>query len=196
MMPLLPLCLSPGKAGAMSCDMPVEPLSTCRFCGCFAGSGRDNIGHVAAPACVLCGLAQNLVRPRIDQEACIVWIPELSQPAVNVIIRRVHLVLRGHGERVETDGRPTKTTGLIPTLYHVAQGLLERRREAAVRLGTSSPSDLADALLRLPSDAFQARNKLLGGARLLSLGRFYDGATDIYPEIVDSWASSGRTSIQ
>ncbi|MDE1905062.1 MAG: hypothetical protein KGH75_01245 [Rhodospirillales bacterium] len=137
---------------------------------------------------------QNLVRPRIDEEACIVWIPELSQAAINVVIRRLHLVLRAHGERVETGAKPTKTTGMIPTLYHVGQGFLERRREATARLGSSSPSDLADALLRLPSEAYQARDRLLGGARLLPLGHIFDGAADIYPEIVDSWAAAGRAS--
>jgi hypothetical protein len=28
---------------------------------------------------------------------------------------------------------------------------------------------------------------LLGGVRLLPLGRFYDGDRDIYPQIVDAW---------
>ncbi|MCB8883046.1 hypothetical protein ACELLULO517_22550 [Acidisoma cellulosilytica] len=195
MMTLRPLLLSPGRTGALSCDDPVSTTEAmCCYCGCDIGKGRDMVGSIEGEDCVLCALVQNLVRPRIDEEACIVWVPELSQPAVNVMIRRVHLTLRAHKERVETDAKPTKAVGIIPALYHVAQALLDRRREAAARLGTSSPSELADALLRLPADAYSGRDRLLGGARLLPLGRLYDGSSDIYPEIVDSWAASRRAT--
>jgi intracellular multiplication protein IcmJ len=173
------------------------PASTteamCCYCGCDIGKGLDSFSGVEAPACVLCALVQTLVRPRIDEEACIVWVPELSQPAMNVMIRRLHLTLRAHKERVETDAKPTKAVGIIPSLYHAAQALLYRRREATARLGTSTPSELADALLRLPAESYNSRDRLLGGTRLLSLGKLFDGTSDIYPEIVDSWAANRRS---
>jgi hypothetical protein len=130
-----------------------------------------------------------MVRPRIDEEACVVWVPEMSQAALNVMIRRVHVALRAHGECVETEAKPARAVGLIPDLYHVEQALLERRREAETRLGTTSPTALADALLRLRPDAYAQRDKLLGGTRLLSLGRMFGGTANIYPEIVDSWSA-------
>ncbi len=194
MMTLRPLSLSPGNIGMLSCDAPPSTTEVmCCFCGCDIGKGLNSFRCVDGPACVLCALVQTLVRPRIDEEACIVWVPELSQPALNVVTRRVHLTLRAHQERVETDVKPTKAVGMIPSLYHAAQALLDRRREAAARLGTSSPSELADALLRLPAESYSSRDWLLGGARLLSLGKLFDGASDIYPEIVDSWAASRRS---
>jgi intracellular multiplication protein IcmJ len=193
MMTLRSLSLSPGKTGAISCDVPASTTEAmCCYCGCDIGKELDSFS-VEAPACVLCALVQTLVRPRIDEEACIVWVPELSQPAMNVMIRGLHLTLRAHKERVETDAKPTKAVGIIPILYHAAQALLDRRREAAARLGTSSPSELADALLRLPAESHRSRDRLLGGGRLLSLGKLYDGTSDIYPEIVDSWAANRRT---
>jgi intracellular multiplication protein IcmJ len=191
MMTLRSLSLSPGKPGAPSCEVPdPKAEAMCCYCGCDIGKRVNSFSGVEAPACVLCALVQTLVRPRIDEEACIVWVPELSQPAMNVIIRRLHLTLRAHKERVETDAKPTKAVGIIPSLYHVGQALLDRRREAAARLGTSSPSELADALLRLTAESYSNRDRLLGGARLLSLGKLFDGTSDIYPEIVDSWAVS------
>ena len=191
MMALRPLSLSAGYTGALSCDVPASTTEAmCCYCGCDIGKGQNSFSGVEAPSCVLCALVQTLVRPRIDEEACIVWVPELSQPAMNVMIRRVHLTLRAHKERVETDAKPTKAIGIIPRLYHASQALLDRRREAATRLGTSSPSELADALLRLTAESYSNRDRLLGGARLLSLGKLFDGTTDIYPEIVDSWAVS------
>jgi intracellular multiplication protein IcmJ len=194
MMTLRSLSLSPGKTGAISCDVPASTTEAmCCYCGCDIGKGLDSFSGVEAPACVLCALVQTLVRPRIDEEACIVWVPELSQPAMNVMIRRLHLTLRAHKERVETDAKPTKAVGIIPSLYHAAQALLYRRREATARLGTSTPSELADALLRLPAESYNSRDRLLGGTRLLSLGKLFDGTSDIYPEIVDSWAANRRS---
>jgi len=194
MMTLRALSLSPGKTWAVSCEAPAVTTETmCCYCGCDIGKGLNGFSGLEAPACVLCALVQTLVRPRIDEEACVVWVPELSQPAMNVMIRRLHLTLRAHKERVETDAKPTKAIGMIPSLYHAAQALLDRRREAVTRLGTSSPSELADALLRLPADAYRGRDRLLGGARLLSLGKLFEGTSDIYPEIVDSWADDCRS---
>jgi hypothetical protein len=150
MMTLRSLSLSPGNTGAISCVVPASTTGAmCCYCGCNIGKGLDSLSGVEAPACVLCALVQTLVRPRIDEEACIVWVPELSQPAMNVMIRRLHL--------------------------------------------TSSPSELADALLRLPAESHRSRDRLLGGGRLLSLGKLYDGTSDIYPEIVDSWAANRRS---
>jgi intracellular multiplication protein IcmJ len=195
-MDLRPLSLSPGRIGVKACGaQTVPPETKCCYCGCGIGKGPRALVDVETPACALCDLVQNLIRPRIDDEACIVWVPELSQPALNVTIRHVHLALRAHGERVETDAKPTKATGMIPSLYHTAQALLVRRREASSRLGTSCPSELADALLRLPPDAYGRRDKLLGGARLLPLGRVFTGTTDIYPEIVDSWSAIRRSTV-
>ena len=166
----------------------------CRYCGCNIGKAPGGLEGAQAPACVLCGLAQNLVRPRIDEEACLVWVPEMSQAALNVMIRRCHVALRAHGERVETEAKPARASGIVPTLYHIEQALLGRRGEAETRLGTTSPSALADALLRLRPESYVEREELLSGTRLLSLGRFFGGTTDIYPEIVDSWSPGVRNA--
>jgi hypothetical protein len=158
----------------------------CQFCGETVGKVPDVFAS-KEPCCVLCGLVQNLGRPRVDEEAQLIWLPELSQPALNALGRRVHINLRRHGEGLETGAQPSTAAGDLPTLYQAGQALLARKGEAETRLGTSNPSDLADALLRLSPAGFKRRDTLLGGVRLLAMGKLFDAEGDVYPQIVDSW---------
>ena len=197
MVKLLPLVLSVsmGSASAGSCAGSVadQPGLQCSYCGAPAGRAPSSLGDVAAIACSLCGLAQHLERPRINEEARLIWLPEMSQAALNVLVRRLHSGLRGLGERLETEARPSLAVGERPLLYHGQQALLERAREAEVRLGTSDPAELADGLLRLSSAAVARRDALLGGVRMLPMGRLFEGNEDVYPAIVDSWRqTAGR----
>lgn len=184
MVALIPLVLSVSRHDRTSKSHSAGML--CQFCGETVGQVPDALVS-EAPCCVLCGLVQHLERPRIDEEAQLVWLPELSQPALNALMRRVHMSLRRHGEGLETGAQPTAAVGDLPTLYQAGQALLGRRAEAATRLGTSEPSDLADALLRLSPAGFKRRDTLLGGVRLLPMGKVFGAAGDVYPQIVDSW---------
>jgi hypothetical protein len=130
---------------------------------------------------------QHLERTHIDDEASLIWLPEMSQPALNSLMREIHCRLRALGESLLIDATPTLDTEDRPWLYHAQQALLGRRDAVAGRLGSSLLSELADALLRFPPAAYGRRAQLLSGVRLLPSGRFFDGDTDIYPEIVDSW---------
>ena len=190
-MKLLPLVLSVSMASASadSCAGSVvdQPGLRCSYCGAPAGRAPLRLGDVAAIACSLCGLAQHLERPRINEEARLIWLPEMSQAALNVVVRRIHCGLRGLGERLETDARPSLPVGERTLLYHGQQALLGRAREAEVRLGTSDPAELADGLLRLSGTAYARRDALLGGVRLLPMGRLFEGSEDVYPAIVDNW---------
>ena len=62
------------------------------------------------------------------------------------------------------------------------------------RVGTASPRELGLALLELSSVAYARRAQLLGGLRLMPLGRFFQGEHDVYPEIVRSWRDSAATA--
>lgn len=192
-MSLLQLVLSVAGPGAAqrSETTPIRSSSECRYCGAPVGRVPADLADEIVATCALCGLAQHLGRPRINEEARLVWVPEMSQAALNVVMRRIHTGLRGLGERLETGTQPSLAVGDRTLLYHGQQGLLERTREAEVRLGSSDPRHLADALVRLSAGAFARRDALLGGARLLSMGRLFEGGTDIYPDIVDSWRHGG-----
>jgi hypothetical protein len=165
----------------------------CQFCGETIGKVPDAFAS-KEPCCVLCGLVQNLGRPRVDEEARLIWLPELSQSALNALARRIHIGLHSHGERLEIGAQPSTAAGDLPTLYQAGQALLARKGEAETRLGTSDPSHLADALLRLSPAGFKRRDTLLGGVRLLPMGKLFDAAGDVYPQIVDSWQRAGAES--
>jgi hypothetical protein len=136
---------------------------------------------------VLCYLCHHLERPRIDEETVLVWLPEMSQPALNVTMREIHMQLRTLGEDLHETGRLRLDTPERLRLYYARSALGARAAAAASRLGTDKPSELADALCRLSPAAHANRAKFLDGVRLLPLGRFYAGNKDVYPEIVDSW---------
>jgi hypothetical protein len=167
-----------------------EDDNSCRFCGGIRG--QVELGHddgSTAHACALCQLVLRLDRPRIDDEAMLIWLPEMSQPALNMLMRGIQSRLRALGEPLYVESTPALDTEDRPWLYLAQQALLARREAASARLGTDRPSELADALLRLSPSAYARRRQLLGGVRLLASGRFFDGEADVLPQIVDSWRS-------
>lgn len=188
MVKLLPLVLSVTRPDATAEVTGVETdVPVCQFCGEPVGKVPEAFGGSGVACCVLCGLVQTLSRPRVDEEAQLIWLPELSQPALNALTRRMHIGLHCHGEGLKTGAQPSTAAGDLPTLYRAGQALLARRGEAETRLGTSHPSALADALLRLSPAGFKRRDTLLGGLRLLPMGKLFESDGDVYPEIVASW---------
>lgn len=176
----------------------------CAFCGVRSGAwqlshrladGADTSRstHEAA-ACPLCALALHLERPCIDDEAILVWLPEMSQQALNTLLREIHMQLRSLGESLHPDHRFRIDTPERRTLHHARAVLAARSNHAVSRLGTAAPSELSSALLRLSPKAFGRRGVLLGGLRLLPLGRFYVACEDVYPSIVDTWLELARSA--
>ena len=178
-MTLLPLALSCMPATAT----PTPASGTCRFCGFGAAGSMRTTVHAGQPvaACLLCSLCHGLDRPRIADEAILVWLPEMTQRALVAVVRRLHGICCDHGEPPTMD-RPPSAAG--PKLFQargVFLALLRRTATAKSRFGSACPSDLAAALAELPGDA-ETSSSLLGGLRLLPLGRFFDeDGTDIYP---------------
>jgi hypothetical protein len=202
---LRPLVLSANFGGEVAGlpDAAGEVLNnsdklSCPFCGMRSGRWQRLVaaprrGHDCAGACVLCFLCRHLERPRIDEEAALVWLPGMSQPALNVTMREVHVQLRTLGEDLYDAGRLRLDTPERLRLYYARSVLGARAPAAARRLGTDKPSELAGALCRLSPAAHANRAKLLDGVRLLPLGRFYAGNKDVYPEIVDSWRGISKS---
>lgn len=209
---LLPLALSAhasawNPAGIPGGDVGQRPALdiSCRFCGLDAagwqepfhrdGNHADLAPGNAVPACPLCHLCQHLDRPRIREEATLIWLPETSQAAVNALVRGIHLVLHAHGEPAHVErGRPLHDTPPLRAAWAAYQALLERARLADERLGTVSPLDLACALMGLSPHAREHGVQLLHGLRLLPLGRLYQEDCDIYPQVLDTWAWAATRS--
>ena len=173
---------------------------TCQFCGQPTAGWQEryhlNDDHAdATPAnvvtsCPLCHLPQHLNRPEIDREAVLIWLPEMAQAALNVLVRQLHLALLAAGQ-----GPMWQPAGGVvpPPAAHAPlaayRALHERAAVADMRLGTSSPRQLGAALLRLPGSEYRHRAALLGGIRLLPLGRLYRDGRDSYPAMLSAWAA-------
>jgi hypothetical protein len=159
--------------------------AACQFCDQRAGLHAMRIG--VNLACVLCGLVQSLHRPAIDDEVRLIWLPKLTQAALNVLVRQIHIELRGLGESLYCEDIPKSPQGMRPTLYVAQRILLKGSAVIAERLGSALAGDLADALTGLTRRHVAVDALPFGGLRVLPAGRFYVGGTDVYAEIVDSW---------
>ena len=131
-------------------------------CGFCAQPGATFPARVRGPAgetirgCALCFLAEHLERPRIDEEASLIWLPEMSQVVINTLMREIHIRLRALGETLHAEFRLSLDTEERRRLFH-ARALLQSRGAAAIaRLGTGRPSDLASAMLRLSDGGLSA----------------------------------------
>ena len=143
-------------------------------CGFCAQPGATFPARVRGPAgetirgCALCFLAEHLDRPRIDEEASLIWLPEVSQVVINTLMREIHIRLRTLGETLHAEFRLSLDTEERRRLFH-ARALLQSRGAAAVaRLGTGRPSELAErdaaAFRRGLSAAIQAARRVAPAA--------------------------------
>lgn len=198
--------LQPLTVGAAVADEPVadslHPVPSlagapCQFCGwrsdAWQFAAHTASGATSGAACALCHLAQQLGRPCVDEEAVLVWLPEMSQAALNTLFREVHLARRAsghslvHGEPPMAKHARTGPDALQASMHHAVNAIAARAGGAEWRLGTQRPSDLARALASLSPATRPHLPALLSGLRVMPLGRFRHNGKDAYPAIVDAW---------
>jgi hypothetical protein len=190
MLPLSLSAMSHSKRPAFAVTQPRarEFADRCPHCGCEITNWSEGRSEATDGSfgCALCCLAQNLERPEIDREAILIWAPEFTQGAVNALVHRVHSSFARHGKPVSwpLDPLPTNSPDDLFAAGSAYAALVERSVIAKQRLGTSSPRDLAEALSFVSPSSYARRHELLGGARLLSLGRFFVDGRDIYPRLL------------
>jgi intracellular multiplication protein IcmJ len=177
---LRPLVISTNYLGSDQGAPTGASQVTCHYCGgdigLHAGSGGD---------CALCVVVRHIDRPRIDEEARLTWLPEMSQAALICLVHEMHRQLRTGGERFDGEGGPTVLTAERSALHYARQSLSTRSSTVAEYLGTARPSELSQVLGRLSAPSYAQRHKLLGGLRVLPVGRFFIESEDVYPAIVD-----------
>ncbi|WP_158803502.1 HNH endonuclease, partial [Acidisoma sp. L85] len=172
--------------------------AACQFCGQPTGRWPEpfhlNDDHDdASPAnlvtsCPLCHLPQHLNRPDIDDEAMLIWLPEMAQGALNVLARQIHLACAGEGlPPAYSDA--SRAAPAASAAYRAYRTLYDRGATAELRLGTLSPRQLGAALRDLAPSDYERRATLLGGVRLLPLGRLYRAGRDHYPTMLRDWAA-------
>ncbi len=175
----------------------------CRFCGLASGPwaeifhrngdhADDSLDNLAA-ACPACHACQHLGRDGADQEYLVVWLPHLTQAALNHLVRGIHHVFLDHGEAVHMAASPSQDTSALRSAYAAYRELAACSSVAQASLGTSSPRLLGEALLDLPPSAASRAAALVDGLRLMSRGRLLRNGVDVYPECLECWASLQRT---
>jgi len=160
---------------------PASQGDACSYCGLPAGI------HNEGDCCAACRLVRHLDRPCIDEEVCLIWLPEMSQAALICLVREMHSRLRAGGEGFDGEPGPVAVSADRSALHYARLALSGRAAVASELVGTTRASELAQVLARMSRPFYDRRHKLLGGLRVLPIGRFFVGADDVYPAIVDSW---------
>lgn len=177
---------------------PPEGSGPCRSCG-FEAAGwmcPARQGGKIMWRCLLCSLCHDLDRPLIAEEVVPIWLPETTQRALVAVVRRLHLICHQHGQPPTMVGVPPPGTPILSQAWGLHMALRRRATLAKARLGTTDLSELAEALddaARAGADVYS----MLGGLRLLPLGRFFDAeGVDIYPQALASFAATtSRTGV-
>ena len=112
-MHLAPLTLSVCENGTPGGAQP----GSCPFCGVRFAEGREPFlcaDGFEESSCVPCFLVRHLERETIAEEAVLIWLPDLSQAALNALANGVHrrLAAEGapHGTVVHADSAATLRT--------------------------------------------------------------------------------------
>jgi intracellular multiplication protein IcmJ len=208
---LLPLVLS-AHPSAWTIDMEEEGREAlvneifdrdrhiCRFCG-YRAVGWQDVYHCdndhknwnpnnLVTACVLCHNVQHLGRSSVNREQILIWLPDMSQAALNVVVRRIHLLMHAHGGPAHMDEPPRSEAPEVHTALRTYRVLAAEAKTVERRIHTSNPQELGAALLAMPAYARARSATLLGGVRLLHRGRQFRNGKDVYPEILSAWARS------
>jgi intracellular multiplication protein IcmJ len=174
----------------------------CRFCGHRAVGWQDVFhrdGDHAnwatdnlVTACTLCHAAQHLGRVTAEQELTLIWLPDVSQAALNCIVRRIHLTLHAHGEAAHLADVPRSPDPQVQFAFRAYRGLAAEAATVERRIHTCSPRALGAALLDLSRAVGTRLPVALGGIRLLHRGRFFHRGRDIYPEILSAWSDAAH----
>jgi hypothetical protein len=128
---------------------------------------------------------RHLERDTIAEEAVLIWLPEMTQAALNALAYAAHqrLLIEGALHRAANAFAVIREHGPDGALEAI-RALEARSAEAEARLGTASPRVLGAALMRMKPKAYEDRARLLGGLRLWPRGRFFVDGDDIYPRLI------------
>lgn len=119
----------------------------------------------------------------------LIWLPEVSQPAVIHLVRSCHLVFHAHGEPAHMMQRPRADTPALRAAYRAFFSLMTLVGAAADHLGTTSPRDLGAVLISLSDQQRVLADAALRSVRLVPLGYLYQDGRDVYPDVLDAWSA-------
>ncbi len=155
----------------------------------------DNRLSNLTTACTYCHMCQHIGLAGRNEEAVLVWIPELSQAEINHLVRSSQVARRW--AETATSTRQVRPDS-IRTANSAAEGanallaaLRSRENDAEKKLMTSSLQDLANIMLALEDDIYDRRMDFLRGFKMLPLGKREQDGKNTMQLMVDSWMQPG-----
>ena len=180
--------------------------ASCRFCGqqgdvqpgiVYLDGDRNNPAlDNLATACILCMAPQNLTRRSAAMEVLPIWLPELTQRALNTLIRGLQDIRTAQGFSPCLEICPPHDTPRDRQIAGIYTALAERALDLEARTGIAHPAELASLFLRVDPKAGACPAQLLHGLRFLHRGRYFSGTTDIYPKLLGDSFRARRAAAQ
>lgn len=155
--------------------------------------GNWTLANLVA-ACPLCHGTQNIGSPTANQDLTVIWMPEVEQPVLNVLVRGIHLMLHRHDVATTLTPRHMPNEPELVAAWRAYAALDARKADAERVLDSYHPLDLARALAAMAPDEYDRRETLLGGLRLLHRGQRLRRGRDVYPAQLAAWAKLPSTS--
>lgn len=178
---------------------------SCRFCS-FRSLKWQEVHHLnddhadnrldnLVTACPFCHMVQHIGLAGRNEEAVLVWLPEIAQDDLHHLVRTA-LVAQRQSDIIKSDPRANPATlRLFRESADVARSVLaafrSREIEAEARLGSSDPLEIGNAMLLLPDREYARRAEFLSGIRLLPLGKRFQEREDVMVKHIDSWTETG-----
>lgn len=178
---------------------------TCRFCGFMAKAWQevhhfnddhaDNSLDNLVTTCAYCHMCQHIGLAGSNNEATLIYLPHISQADLHHIVRTAQ-VAEAYQDEVKADGKAKqdaqRNAREAGDVGRAAMGVLKGRQELAkAKLLTCDPAEIGNVLKMLPDDAYERRDDILAGIRLLPLGKRSKGHTDIMRKHVETWMKPG-----
>ncbi len=159
----------------------------------------DNTLSNLMTVCSFCHMCQHIGLAGRNEEAVLVWLPEIPQATLHHLVRTI-LVGQRWAETA-TQARAARAE-VVKQAQATAAGanrlmgeLRAREDQAEQMMGTSDLLEIANIMLATPDDVYERRHEFLHGFRMLPLGvRFNDGSRgkeDVMAKMVDSWMEPG-----
>lgn len=178
---------------------------TCRLCG-FKAAKWQEVHHVNDDhsdnrkenlwtVCSYCHMCQHIGLAGRNEEAVLVWMPEISQAQLHHIVRTIQVAKRWSDTATKARAVRQETVKQAKKFEDGAAALMSKLRErelvAHERLGTSNLLDLANIMLVMDDAQYERRGEFLHGYRMLPLGVRSSDGDDVMAKIVTTWLEPG-----
>lgn len=167
---------------------------SCRFCGddCQSrqelsyldGDRRNHATGNLVTACLLCAAAQNPMRRHAWFEMLPIWLPEMGQRPLNLLVRGLHKARLASGLPPAAEASPSQDSAIARRLAASFMALAARAADLQDFTGLKTPGEFAAMFLRLDPISGRCPDALAGGLRFLHRGRHYENEVDIYPKLL------------